>query len=415
MANDWKSIRILRADEFPSMLRRAGEQAGVLPTLFTSLDADATTVLAGLDQAVLKYNPRHIEMIAGKLGEKITTCYEIRNQAYSLADEAFREVSDFTIKKAHFEAAKQSRKNDNLYKPSFLANAVTIAQDGGKFSGSSNNEFWGAEDKILGELETAISDNLEAQRARLEDRTDSRHYNARRLNLKQSFDIELKDAYSLARSLEIGLKDLIPASPLFALPALPAVGSVLFVDELVIWFRLVMITFKQFMEKTNETIIMIPFHNGTEDFSAANPAFMKKTVFEESKKSFTFNLVIDDVVSAKEKLENSRIRGIDVWFSVDDNLTGSQFAFNGVAEFPKQPSKFSPFDADNKTFLHPVRHISYLNSLEMPPCPKNIWGAPVSGNWEFNFDAQSVRTSAASKLTDVTNLYLRLRLMWWRG
>ncbi|TIX78982.1 MAG: hypothetical protein E5V21_15285, partial [Mesorhizobium sp.] len=260
----WTKKAVDLADEYPEILRTVGEKAGDVPAIARPLDAFIGEMLADYAGEKLHYNPLRVDELSRALGLRLDLCTNLREQAYQLDQDSFREVLDIKYRTAVIAAARDQLEWSKLNEPKRLGNmdSLTIENDmvvGPKESRTDWEPFFKAQSGQI----TAMEEELADRKARLSDRSSPGSFVSRHEQIKKHFAIDLTEAWRLANSLRVGLRELYFLIDSVDYP-FPDIGQKSFLDSLVGWAKSTDAEVQRILERQKAATVIIPFHLGND-------------------------------------------------------------------------------------------------------------------------------------------------------
>jgi len=404
MKEEWQKLSIELGNKFPKVLRYEREDPKSPPKITQAIDAFVEDALRDLDTTKLLYDPCRIEDLQRLLSLRLDRCAALREQAYRLDQESFREVLDVEYRTKTIAAGEAQLAWSRENEATLLKNQRGTKTDAeGRTTGDEASPVdWAGFFRAQETQVAAMKQELDAKISRLSDRDSPGSFVARHEMIVRQFSIDVREAYLIALALKVGLVDLF-----FIIDSedarFPRIDDPKFLDGLIFWYKTMESQIQRLSERIRFGSVVIPFHQNDE--SAGQRLMAKQSWLSQLPNSyFIFN--IDYAFLKQFRIpESALLQGVDIWLDDTDSGNANQFPsstllLNASARLP----------SGENVILPPSKTIASLDPNISPAGLKKGFNTSPFGEWTIQIQARGARGEAAQAV--LKNMFLRLHLAW---
>lgn len=230
--------------------------------------------------------------------------------------------------------------------------------------------------------------------------------------------MDLIEAYCRARAAALGLKAIYQVDV-----PVPDITDIGYLDQLILWARKATYELEKKMFFVREATVFFALNDGSTGAPAGappvydSPRIMTLDAFRVARSggTFTFNLSDDFFKRLNLKLNNPRLKGIDV--SVVPNDTKQPLQFWRV--FVKPPVKkiivatgVQPYAYEANVFVPAATYIAHAAELGVVPNQREVNNVSPIGEWTIRIEPKSIFGNIDTNNDYVDNLLVRMRIAY---
>lgn len=374
-----ESINVL-AQRFPGSLTSLADPA--VPVIGEPIDLGASVLLGPLTQAWISYPPLEVEYLLRTVNDHIRSCLELRERAQELEARAITDVTDRSLQLELLDIIEQLAELGRQNEPLLLGNLKGATLNDSAVQGTANDQYW---QSLLDLQKRHIDSQKDGIRLRLEQMKEEgsgANYVARFKAIKARFDVEFKEAYKRALTVNVGLKAI------YGLDCpVPSLTDIAFLDALAAWAQETTYRLEQRLFVRRDTTIAFQLNTQGEDL----PAVFTDQEFGVGRNNFLFQVSFNESFFNRlgVSLKNPRLRGVAAAAYKADNSATEPQAWRVRLDLPEQqipiPGALA-WSLQPVVLLPMVGYTSFESPLADVPPMREVHNVNPLGTWEIRIE-----------------------------